>query len=49
MDALSALHVQFRNLDKTRQASHPAFPMGVLFLNPITNPTLPFSLFSGDG
>ncbi|EFJ99319.1 hypothetical protein HMPREF9540_00585, partial [Escherichia coli MS 115-1] len=42
-------HVQFRNLDKTRQASHPAFPMGVLFLNPITNPTLPFSLFSGDG
>ena len=49
VDALSALHVQFRNLDKTRQASHPAFPMGVLFLNPITNPTLPFSLFSGDG
>ncbi|MFU1628069.1 hypothetical protein ACM2VE_26370, partial [Escherichia coli] len=24
VDALSALHVQFRNLDKTRQALHPA-------------------------
>ncbi|MCM4323039.1 hypothetical protein MMS73_08930, partial [Escherichia coli] len=35
--------------DKTRQASHPALPPGVFFLNPITNPALPFSLFSGDG
>ncbi|WP_236492700.1 hypothetical protein, partial [Escherichia coli] len=25
-----------------------AFPMGVFFLNPITNPALPFSLFPGD-
>ncbi|WP_211941053.1 hypothetical protein, partial [Escherichia coli] len=49
VDALSALHVQFRNLDKTRQASHPALSPGVFFLNPITNPALPFSLFSGDG
>ncbi|MEE7428321.1 hypothetical protein, partial [Escherichia marmotae] len=38
-----------RRPDKTRQASHPALPPGVFFLNPITNPAFPFSLFSGDG
>ncbi|AQW74771.1 hypothetical protein AM365_17535 [Escherichia coli] len=49
VNALSALHVQSPRPDKTRQASHPALPPGVFFLNPITNPALPFSLFSGDG
>ncbi|APY02679.1 hypothetical protein BW242_06105 [Escherichia coli] len=49
VNALSALHVQSPWSDRTRQASHPALPPGVFFLNPITNPALPFSLFSGDG